>query len=224
MGQDPYNNDFRSPDYERNAYYNPTPQAQNPYSNADAFRADPYNHDAAYRSGEGRSPYERDRNPYGGEVIGEEHNRAYAYGQFQQGANATPVITGPTRNTSTIALSILLYLWATLCGFLGVTGFVQGVAPTIADDVLGIILLAQILLSLVVMVIVLIKHKRPHIRWWMRLLFTLGASVLGLIAAVIAVGVSDPANLGTYRNPFENYVLGSVFLVYYIVMAVVALY
>jgi hypothetical protein len=229
MDRDPYNN-YQTPRHDPNPYYNPDSPAPNPYYNPEQANAENNN----YR--ENVSPYQRDINPYTNEGRGSEQiqneyrpeSGAYQYEQYRERWNADPLAKpyAPPRRRSSAAtlVSILLFLLATGSGFLGLTGTLLGAAPSLPDAVLGVILIAQVIFSIVLLIIVLIKHKQPRMRTWLRLLFALGATVLAFIAAIIMVALSDPSNLGSEKNPLENVALGIVFLVYWIVVAFVALY
>jgi hypothetical protein len=60
------------------------------------------------------------------------------------------------------------------------------------------------------------------LRWWLRLLITLAASVVELVVLIFGAGLGEPLHYqGTY---FQNYVMGMIFIVYGLVVAITALW
>jgi hypothetical protein len=86
-------------------------------------------------------------------------------------------------------------------------GFLGGILHDAASTVVGIAILLCIIVSLASLdSLRFIYSKQPHLRLWLRLLNTLGASIEGFIDLILAVVLSTLLHSqGTY---FENFLEG----------------
>src|SRR5579875_997089 len=135
MQRDPYN-DYPPSHHNPNPYYNPDPPTPNPYYNPEPVNTE----NNSYPTGS--SYNQRDPDPY----VGENY---YAESMRQQQRSSEPYLNPyqdhpseklqhlRTRNFGTILVSVLLYLCATACGFLGLTGLLLAIAPNFSSSLQG---------------------------------------------------------------------------------------
>ncbi|GHO50019.1 hypothetical protein [Ktedonospora formicarum] len=134
---------------------------------------------------EGRDPYS---NPYNLE-------RPYEQG-FSSNIPYTPAplyYAQPTisqgRSVGGIIFGIIFYLIGLTSASIGAGGFTQAFGSN--DSILTIAFLLVGLVGLVALVVVTILHKKPFLKWWMRLLIVIGLIIVGFVVLIIAAVASD---------------------------------
>ncbi|GHO55347.1 hypothetical protein KSB_38220 [Ktedonobacter robiniae] len=187
---------------QREEMYGVTRRSQDAISTTPNYHETPvYTTPAAYSpygSGEAYAP-----SPYTQQSAGMQ-TPYYATPLYPQ----VPIEQG--RSTGGIILSIMLYLFNSCWASLGVFGFLTGFT---SNDISIVALLVFFLVAIVTLAFIMIKHKKPRLKWWVRLLVFLGITIIGFIVLIIAEGLSTvvPA-----ANPgqVEDIYLGGTLVVF----------
>jgi hypothetical protein len=117
-----------------------------------------------------------------------------------------------------ITLSALLFLWGVFCIAFGLAG---GMLHDASDTLIGAIFVATCLIGLVVMIPVLIMRKNPYLQSGKRFLLAVVISVVGVVALFIGVGAL-PVTLHFADTFLQYYIMGGIFVVYGLAMAMLA--
>jgi hypothetical protein len=153
-------------------------------------------------------------NPYG---AGEIYTPSYAqqFAGIQTPYNATPMSPPPPirqkRSIGGITLSIILYIFNLFWISFGLFGFLM--AFTNDTNIPGIALIVSALLGIVVLVFIMIKHKKPRLKWWKRLIAFLSIIIIGFIALIIAAILSNMAPEAS-QSKFGDIYFGGTLVVF----------
>ena len=133
----------------------------------------------------------------------------------QQNNKSSPSQTGTILN---LAGRILLYLFGTLIASFGLFGFLSAFMSEAADMVGFLFLLMS---SIVILVIALILHRTPYLRWRQRLIGML--AVTGVIFIVLLMGAAVVStHTGGSKEP--SIIYGGITIIYGVVLAATALW
>lgn len=125
-------------------------------------------------------------------------------------------IPQPTRTAGSITWSIVLYLWGLVCGAFGLAGGVLQSAPSV---VIGLVFIGSLVFGIILLIPLMIFHKRPHFRWWVRLLLIIGVSILSGLIFLLGTALLLHA-----PQIDEVVFLGIVLSIYGIIVAFLALW
>ncbi len=142
-------------------------------------------------------------------------SRSPAVVQPQQIVESLPARTS---NVVDLAIRVLLYLIGTLIASFGLFGFLSAFMSE-AADVVGFLFL--FISSIVILVIALILHRTPYLRWRQRLVGML--AVTGVIFIVLLIGAAViSAHTGGSKEP--SIIYGGIIVIYGVVLAATALW
>lgn len=130
----------------------------------------------------------------------------------------SPLPTEQKRSVGGIILSIVLYLFNLFWAVLGVFGFLT--AFTSDNTMPTIALLVAFLLGIMALVVIMIQHKKPRLKWWVRLLAFLGVMIIGFIVLIIAEGLSSVVPAASHGQVEDIYLGGT--LVVFGILAMIA--
>jgi hypothetical protein len=121
----------------------------------------------------------------------------------------------PKRTTGRLVINSTLYLYGVLCGAFGASGLLlQGSASTL----IGIVFLAYGFIGGILLIPILLVHKRLILRTRIRVVSivvaTVAAGLMSLICAGILAGLRDGLVLSHF--------LGGIFIIYGIVASIIA--
>ena len=121
-----------------------------------------------------------------------------------------------TRRVLSAICRSLLYLFGAFWMAFGVAGITMGFDAQ-NDTLIGADFLVALGISLIALLLVLILHRKPRMRWWIRLVIFIPLTLIGLIALIIAAAISK-------NNQRELYVIMGYFLfVYGLITQVIAM-
>lgn len=118
--------------------------------------------------------------------------------------------------------SSLLYLWGAICCVSALTEILLGTA-SLPAEIVTLMWVGAGLLSLLLLTVVLVLHKHPHLRWWTRLLAVLAATAIGFISMMISMSLIRPGYIHGVISSQTELALGSIVLIYGLIVAFVAL-
>jgi hypothetical protein len=134
----------------------------------------------------------------------------------------------PSRTVGGALFSILLYFVGALSTSLGVAFLVEitGIALLV-----NLSFMALLFLSITIMVLTLVFHKQPRLKWWHRLLWMLGITLIAVIAYAVAPIIfvvvlrsqSTIPSMNTVNTAIEA-TIGVLFLLYGLVLSFIALW
>jgi hypothetical protein len=121
----------------------------------------------------------------------------------------------PARASSVldITVRVLLYLTSTLIASFGLFGFLTAFMNTSAA-IVGFLFL--FMSSVVILVIALILHQVPYLRWWQRLVGML--TVTGVIFVVLLIGAAIVSKQES-GSKAPDVIYGSIVIIYGVVLA-----
>ena len=123
-----------------------------------------------------------------------------------------------TSNVVDLIIRVLLYLVGTLIASFGLFGFLSAFMSE-AADVVGFLFL--FMSSIVIMVIALILHRTPYLRWRQRLVGML--AITGMIFIVLLLGAAVVSmHTGVSKEP--SIIYGGIIIIYGVVLAAIALW
>ena len=121
------------------------------------------------------------------------------------------------RSTVGLTLGILLYL---VGGGTAAFGVASMFIVTGNNTITGAGFIITFLIALLALIFILILHRHPRLRGWLRIVLLVGITILSFIA-LIAAFATHQTNQPT--TPGEYFVLGIICLIYGIGMAIIAL-
>ncbi len=146
------------------------------------------------------------------------YTQNYAPTQLATGHNATsPARKERKRSGVSLFFGILLYL---LGGFAFAFGLAAIFMVTGNNTIVGFAFIAGFLASLLILIFILILHRHPRLRGWVRVAMFAGATVVALIA-LLAIFATHPTNQPITGGQYI--VMGIICLIYGIATEVIAL-
>lgn len=124
-----------------------------------------------------------------------------------------------TRTFWGTVFSIILYLWAALCTSFGVAAMLISLG---SNTVVGFTFIAAAVISLIIPIPILILHKRPLLRWWVRLVPIVILTILAFVGLFFGFGLLNVSHL-SQQTSLSDIVLGCVIAAYGIIVALLAL-
>ncbi len=125
------------------------------------------------------------------------------------------------RTFGSSVFSTALYLWGAFCGTFGLMSIALGIRDALhgeSDEIPGITFFASLVVSMALLIIVLIEHRHPRLRWWARLTGSAAATLLGVAALVAGVGPLVPG------TPGADFMLGFICVSYGSAIVVLAVW
>jgi hypothetical protein len=117
-----------------------------------------------------------------------------------------------------VTFSILLYLIGAASASFGAFG-----TFSFTNTSLGMIcFLCLALINIVVLVIMLKRTRSSRLRWWMRLLWSIGATFVGLIMIFIGFGIVEISHGSVPSTPLTDLIIGPIVILYGIVIEFIA--
>ena len=125
------------------------------------------------------------------------------------------VLQRPARTTGRIIINSILYLWGVFCSAFGASGLLLQNA---SSSLIGVVFLGYGFVGVILLVPIIIVHKRLLLRTRMRTLCIVGATVAAGVLCLISAGILSGPQHGNALNIF----LGAIFIVYGIVVSILA--
>ena len=115
-------------------------------------------------------------------------------------------------------LSSIFGIWGTLCAGFGLYGFLEGINPkdnSLQNRAVALGLL-YMLLGIIFVIVVLIRHKYPRLRWWRGLVGHGGAFIVGVLIIIIgAIYLAITTGSSDFENyPLFDFIMGFAFMCY----------
>lgn len=124
------------------------------------------------------------------------------------------------RSIGEMVLSIILYLFNLFWVSLGLFGFFYSLNQN--STIAGIALVVSALLGIGTLVFLMIKHKKPRLKWWKRLLAFLCVIIIAFIALITA-GISVNLIPEANRNIASGIYIGGTMVIFGIIAMVASL-
>jgi hypothetical protein len=146
--------------------------------------------------------------------------RAY-YPPNQQAHQPADMRSQQIRTIGNMILGIILYLIGASNTALGTFG---GLESFVGDSWATVSLLAILLISGIIFIVVLVRYRSTHLRWWQRLLLWLSLSGLVTLLTLLSYGILDARWNGKIPTTTEDVLFGSAFICYGLLTMFLALW
>jgi hypothetical protein len=125
------------------------------------------------------------------------------------------------RTAGNTVLGVILYLPGMSSTALGTFGGLEGF---VGDSWATVSLLAVLLLCSVALIVVLVRYRSAHLRWWQRLLLWICLSGLVTLLTLLSYGILDARMNGAIPTTTEDVLFGSAFICYGLLTMFLALW